>query len=208
MRPTHSIESILGTRSRVRVLRVLSGVTVPLNATQVAMRTGLTKMAAGNALAELSAMGLVQSSPVGRATVHMLVRENAYVERIVSPVFEAERTMADLVEDELRKAFSGKTESIVLFGSYARGEQDETSDVDVVLVANEGAADALARAADECESRFRRRFGATLSALVYSQLEARELPQRAPALFESIARDAIVVAGIGPREWVNLGAST
>lgn len=192
----------------MRVLRILSGVSAPLNATQIAERARLTKVAVGNALAELAAMGLVQSSPVGRATVHTLVRENAYVERVVYPVFEAELAMSDLVEDELRNAFAEKATSIVLFGSYARGEQDETSDVDVVLVSNEGAKDVLERAVDECESRFRRRFGATLSALVYSQSEARELPQRAPALFESIVRDAIVVAGIGPREWVNLGAST
>lgn len=207
MEPTHTIESILGNRSRVRVLRVLFGVSVPLNATQIAEQSGLTKMAVGNALAELSAMGLVQSSPVGRSNVHMLIRENAYVERVVSPVFEAEQTMAELLEAELKSTFAEKTRSIVLFGSYARGEQDEASDVDVVLVSLEGEKDQLGSAAEAYESRFRRRFGATLSPLIYSQEEARELPQRAPSLFDAIVRDAVVVAGIGPWEWGNLGAS-
>lgn len=207
MRPTYSIESILGSRSRVRVLRVLDGVSAPLNATQIAERTRLTKMAVGNALAELSAMGLVQSSPVGRAKVHTLIRENAYVERVVSPVFEAERTMPELLEGELRNVFAEKAKSIVLFGSYARGEQDETSDVDIVLVSNEGVKDELERVADEYGLRFRRRFGVTLSPLIYSLSEARELSQRAPVLFGSIAQDAVVIAGVGPQEWVNLGES-
>jgi predicted nucleotidyltransferase len=204
MRPTHSIESILGSRSRVRVLRVLDGVSAPRNATQIAERTRLTKVAVGNALAELSAMGLVRSSPVGRATVHTLIRENAFVERIVSPAFEAERSMPELLEDELREVFAEKAKSIVLFGSYTRGEQGETSDVDVVFVSNEDAKDVLESVAEEYGLSFRRRFGATLSPLIYSPSEARELSRRAPALFESMARDAIVVAGIGPREWVNL----
>ena len=115
--------------------------------------------------------------------------------------------MAQLLEDELKDIFIGKAQSIVLFGSYARGEQDEGSDVDVVLVAS-GPKDDLERVAEEYEPRFRKRFGATLSALVYDASEAQELSRRAPALFDSIARDAIVVAGFGPREWVNLGAST
>lgn len=206
MRPTHSVEAIFGTRSRVKVLRVLDGVTTPLNATQIAQRTGLTKMAVGNALGELSAMGLVQSSPVGRATVHTLIRENAYVERIVRPVFEAERTMVQLLEDELKGVFLERTQSIVLFGSYARGEQDESSDVDVVFVAS-GLKDDLERAVETYEPRFRKRFGTTLSAIVYDPSEARELSRRAPALFDSIAQDAIVIAGLGPQEWVNIGAS-
>lgn len=199
------MEAILGSRSRVRVLRVLNGVSVPLNATQIAERTRLTKMAVGNVLHELAAMGLVQSSPVGRSTVHTLVRDNAYVERIVSPAFEAEQGMSELLEDDLRSIFGGTACSIVLFGSYARGEQAETSDVDVVLVAAEGLKGEVERLTDEQGPRFRRRFGATLSPLVYSQREARGLPQRAPALFESIVHDAIVVDGAGPWEWVNLG---
>lgn len=206
MRPTLSVEAILGTRSRVKVLRVLDGVAAPLNAAQIAQRTGLTKMAVGNVLAEFSAAGLVQSSPVGRATVHVLIRENAYVERIVAPVFDAERTMTQLLEEELKAAFVQIAQSIVLFGSYARAEQDERSDVDVVLVSR-GSKDTVERVAEEFEPHFRRRFGATLSAIVYEPSEAQELCQRAPAFFDSIVQDAIVVAGVGPREWVTLGTS-
>lgn len=207
MRPLHSIESVLGSRSLVRVLRVLNGVSAPLNATQIAERARLSKVAAGNALAHLSAIGLVQSSPVGRATVHTLNRENAIVERIVSPVFEAEQAMPDLLESELKGVFAETAESIILFGSWARGEQDQVSDVDVVFVSKRAAKNELECVADEYGLRFRRRFGVTLSPLIYSPDEARELPLRAPALFESIARDAVVFAGRGPEEWVTRGSA-
>lgn len=40
---------------------------------------------------------------------------------------------------------------------------------------------------------------ATLSPFIYSSSETRELSQRAPALSESIAQDAVVVAGVGLR---------
>jgi len=205
MKPTHSIESILGSRSRVRVLRVLHGVHAPLNSTQVAARTQLTKVAVGNALAELAAMGLVTSTPVGRSIVHTLVRDNVFVERMVSPVFAAEEAIPEILEEELRDAFALDAESIVLFGSYARGEQQEESDVDAVLVSSGDAKDALERRVDEYVSRFRTRFGATLSPLVYDRQEAAELSTRAPALFDSIVQDAIVLMGVGPLEWAKRG---
>lgn len=186
------------------MLRILHGVSVPLNATQIAQLAHLTKVAVGNALSELSAMGLVQSTPVGRSKAHMLVRDNVYVERIVSPVFEAEHALPSLIEEELVGLFANTTVSIVLFGSQARGEQGEDSDVDVVLVSARETHAAVERILDEQSVRFRRRFGATLSALVYTTDEAGELHLRAPALFESISRDAIVVAGVGPKEWAGL----
>lgn len=186
------------------MLRILYGVSVPLNATQIAQLAHLTKVAVGNALSDLSAMGLVQSTPVGRSKVHMLVRDNVYVERVVSPVFEAEIEVPGLVEEELVSLFSNTTVSIVLFGSAARGEQGEGSDVDVVLVSAPDTHAEVERILDKQSVRFRRRFGATLSALVYTTDEARELHLRAPALFESISRDAIVVVGVGPKEWAGL----
>lgn len=186
------------------MLRILYGVTVPLNATQIARLAHLTKVAVGNALSDLSARGLVQSIAVGRSTVHLLVRDNVFVERVVTPVFEAESELPGLVEEELLRLFANTTVSIVLFGSHSRGEQDEDSDVDVVLVANRDVHAEVERILDESGDSFRRRFGATLSALVYTRAEARDLPLRAPELFASISRDAIVVAGVGPKEWVNL----
>ena len=186
------------------MLRVLYGVTVPLNATQIAQLAHVTKVAVGNALSDLSAMGLVQSIAVGRSTVHLLVRDNVFVERVVSPVFEAENELPGLIEADLLRLFANTTVSIVLFGSHSRGEQDENSDIDVVLVADRDVRAEVERILDESGDSFRRRFGATLSALVYTSAEARDLPLRAPALFESISRDAIVVAGVGPKEWVNL----
>jgi len=46
-----------------------------------------------------------------------------------------------------------------------------------------------------------------LATRLYSPSEAQGLSHRAPALFDSIHRDAVVVAGLGPQEWVTLDAS-
>jgi len=202
MRPTHTIEDLLGSRSRIAVLRVLLGVSVPLNASQIATRTGLTRPAVASVLADLSTIGAVRSSPAGRATIHWLNRVSVYVEHLISPLFEAERRLPEDMLDSLAEAFHEGTVSVVLFGSYARGEQTPDSDVDVALVAAEGtSASAVGSAAADHATAFRDKFGASLSYLIYTMAEARSLSSTSPGLLESIKRDGIVVSGLSPWEW-------
>lgn len=202
MRATHTIDSIFGTRSRTAVLRLLHGVRVPLNASQVALQTRMSPPAATTALRELESMGLVRSSPVGRAWIYWLVRENIYVRQIVDTAFEAEESMPCELALALERAFSGFAVSVVLFGSYARGDQTSESDIDVVLIAADKITrPALEEAADVESMRLRYEWGATISPLVYERSEAAALRRTSPALFAEIQRDGIVVSGMSPEEW-------
>lgn len=202
MRPTHTIETIFGTRSRTAVLRLLHGVRVPLNASQVARQTRMSIPAAATALRELGSMGLVGSSPAGRAWVHWLVRENVYVRQIVDAAFEAEGSMPRELTLDLERAFATLSASVVLFGSYARGDQTAVSDIDVVLVAaDRHARPPLDEAADVESMRLRYVWGATVSPLVYDMSEAAALWRTSPSLFAELERDGIVVSGMPPGEW-------
>ncbi|MHB1016508.1 MAG: nucleotidyltransferase domain-containing protein [Coriobacteriia bacterium] len=202
MRPTHTIEDLLGSRSRIAVLRLLLGVDVPLNASQIAARTGLTRPAVASVLANLSAIGAIRSSPAGRATIHWLNRDSVYVENLVGPIFEAEQRLPEDMLDDLAGAFHDGTVSVILFGSYARGEQTPASDVDVALVTADGAAAAAVEsAAADHATAFRDKFGASLSYLIYTIDEARSLSSASPGFLESIKRDGILVSGLNPWEW-------
>ncbi len=202
MRPTHRIESFLGSRSRIAVLRVLISVEIPLNASQIAAMAHLTRPAVTSVLHDYAAMGLVRSSSAGRANVHVLNRENVHVQRLVIPLFAAEQELPERLESDLLAAFGHCAESIVLFGSYARGEQDSRSDIDVVLVADGATSkQALDRQLDSVVREFRARYGVSLSALTYETRDANALWRTAPALLESLRRDGLVVHGRGPWEW-------
>ena len=184
------------------MLRVLNGVSVPLHAARIAALAGLSKPATATALGDLQRIGLVDGSPAGRSVVYWLVRDNVYVQRVVRPAFGFESDFPDMLESDLRSWFGQDAMSVVLFGSYARGDQADTSDVDVVLVGDSPEAkERLDAAVDERGSEFDRRYGASLSAIVYDPAQAGDLWRRAPALLESIAKDGIVVSGLFPQEW-------
>jgi predicted nucleotidyltransferase len=202
MRPTHTIEDLLGSRSRIAVLRVLHGVSVPLNASQIAARAKLSHVAAASVLSDFASMGVVHSTPAGRATVHWLNRESVYVENMLEPLFQAERDVPEDLLDDLAWAFQDEAISVVLFGSYARGDQTPGSDVDVALVADgPDKKSALESAIAAHASEFRSRFGASLSALTYTREEAAALRDTSSNLAESLCRDGIVVSGLSPWDW-------
>ncbi len=204
MRPTHYVDDLLGTRSRIAVLRELWGVCVPLNASQIAARTRLTRPAVASALRRLGEAGVVLSSSAGRANVHMLNRASVYVQRYVDPIFTAEQELTDALLDDLKAAFGDVARSVVVFGSYARGDQTAASDVDVVLVADDAVAkEALDRRASAYAREFRARYGTSLSALTYETREAGALWRTSPALAQSLRDDGVVVLGTGPVEWAD-----
>lgn len=207
MRPTHAIEDFLGSRSKIAVLRVLSGVTVPLNASQIAARTGLSHPAVASALAKFVDSGAVEASSAGRATIYRLQRENVYVSSILLPLLQAEAHVPDVLADSLSSAFDPYALSVILFGSYARGDQDEHSDVDVLLVARDREAkkrldDALADYGPE----FRARFGATLSGVTYELRDAVDLVGSRSGLGESIRWEGLTISGLEPGEWAGYAA--
>ena len=202
MRPTYTIEHLLGSRSRIAVLRVLQGVSVPLNASQIAARAKLSHVAAASVLSDFASMGVILSSPAGRATVHWLNRESVYVESMLEPLFQAESDVPEHLVDDLAWAFQDEAISVVLFGSYARGDQTPVSDVDVALVADgPDKKSALDSAIAAYASEFRSRFGASLSALTYTCQEAEALWETSSELAESLHREGIVISGLSPWEW-------
>ena len=195
-------EYILGNRSRVRVLRLLLGVSVPLNASQIAARTRLSQPAVSAALSDLSAFGIVASSPAGRAWVHWIVADNIYVSEMIRPLFEAESGIPHELLTDLKETFGPSALSVVLFGSYARNDITGASDIDIVLVGTDALRKSeLEARASEVTERFAKRWGPPLSPLVYDIKEAAALTARAPDLYAAIELDGITAFGLEPREW-------
>lgn len=187
------VDALFGGQARVAILRVLVGQTVSLTGRQVAELAGVSQPGAARALEHFAGLGVVSRRRVGRAILHELERENLIVQTVVIPVFEAERAVAKRLRANLAEAFGAQALSVVLFGSVARGEEGEGSDIDVlVIVADEDAAQSVLSAADEVAPTFFRRYGMPLSVVVATQAE---LPAEPAAFLKEARDDGVVVAG-------------
>lgn len=174
------------------VLWILLRTGTPLTGRQVQKLTdgdhSLT--AVQTALKALIAMGLVDTMPAGRATLHTLNADHvavAALRELMDPrellrqvVHEAVSTDPDVV-------------TVVLFGSAARGHARRGSDVDIaVLVADGVAWDGRS----DLQAAVERRFGGTCDTLVFGVAEFDELAESGtePVVLD-IVRDRFVLYG-------------
>jgi len=134
MRTKHLLEDYLGQKSKVSILRILYRGT-ELTGREIARKADLSPRAAQQALQELYATGVVHRKTVGASYLFSLNRSRYIVENILSPLFESEQGLAAAMIEELRKALPHKgIVSIIIFGSVARGENKQSSDLDVMIV--------------------------------------------------------------------------
>jgi len=174
-----------------------------MSARAVGRAAGLSHTAASATLRDLDAMGLVTASPVGRAIAYELRRSNAYVRHMVLPAIEAEQTIIDELREELVRMLAEDTESLILFGSYASGDQDEASDIDVfALVPDERAKQQLEMRVTASHAYFEETYGSPLSVLVYTRADAqRHLSGGQDSFRTELESTGIILHGLGVSEW-------
>jgi len=114
------------------VLSVLAGTTAPLSGRRVATLAGASHPAATACLGRLARAGVVTASPQGPSILYTANRQH-----LAWPAIEALASLRTTTLELLRVTTSEwevAPEAAVVFGSFARGEGDEHSDIDMVLV--------------------------------------------------------------------------
>jgi predicted nucleotidyltransferase len=122
------------------VLAVLAGADADFTGRGVhGMVGGASERGVRNALDRLVEQGVVHSRPVGASKLYRLNRDHLAapaIEALASLRAELLRRLADVVG-----AWQIKPVLAIVFGSVARGEADEGSDLDLLVVRPRGAAD-------------------------------------------------------------------
>jgi predicted nucleotidyltransferase len=203
MRPTLTIADIYATPARAPVLRSLSLARIPLSTRGAGRAAGISHTAAASVLGDLESLGLVTRSNVGRAHAFTLNRDSVYVRLMVLPAVAAEDQVTDELCADLVDAFAADSLSLILFGSYAYGEQTESSDIDVFAIAQD--ARRKQQLEDKATERFEfflSKFGSPLSLMAYSRREAAEyLAPGKSSLRNELASAGIILHGLGVEEW-------
>jgi predicted nucleotidyltransferase len=203
MRPTLTIEDIYATPARAKVLRALALTAGPLSVRSTGRAAGISHTAAGVVLEDLESMGLVHRWFVGRAHSYTLMRSSIYVREMVLPAVAAEAAIISELCRDLSGQFEEDSLSLILFGSYAYGEQRESSDIDLFALAEDSRRKqllqdrALARGVELLD-----KYGSSLSLMVFTRPEAREYLRDGKSGFRTeLASTGIILHGLGVDEW-------
>lgn len=194
VRPVEAL--IPGVQGKILAACLRSG--EPLTMRGLARLAGASANQAALVIDHLDELGVVRRQAAGRSWLVSLVEE--------SPVVAAMRRVADLWAVTLHlwrqraRDLDPPPRSMAVYGSWARGEARQGSDVDVLVVLppdlDEATEDVYREQVSDWCAYAGRVAGLPVSPIV---LDAHEAQQVDGKLWDSIRRDAVVIAGSDPR---------
>jgi len=184
-----------------RVLAVLAEVTVELSLRSIARVAGVSLAQASRVLPHLVELGLVERREVPPSTLFRLVPNHV----TAGPLLDLARSRARLLE-MMRTAASELAvvpASVVVFGSFARGEADEGSDIDVLLVRAAGVVEddpEWAASAQSWKGAVRRASGNRVDSLEVGAAEVAARLGSGRQVWRDIRRSGVAIYGLSLEE--------
>src|SRR3989304_5240979 len=127
------LEDILGKKSNISILRVLSEKGIGLTGRQIAELSSLNHRTCQLALKKLNTEGIITLKKVGKANLYALKKDHVLVKNSILPLFEIEKNLLNKVLSEITKELRANVLSLILFGSHARMKGSADSDLDICV---------------------------------------------------------------------------
>jgi predicted nucleotidyltransferase len=189
--------SLLGPSATVRVVRaLLESPGLPLSGREVARRADLSPRGAQLALAPLVAAGLVDKATLPPAQGFMLNPDHVSAEGLLALAKPGGLLMERIAS--VVGQWRPPAVSVVLFGSFARGEAGPESDIDL-LVVRPASVDALDPAWEhnlgQLERSVERWTGNRAEVLEYSVDDLKERDAAGAPFLRSVVSEGVTIAG-------------
>jgi predicted nucleotidyltransferase len=192
----HPVQAVIP-GAQGRVLAVLAQTTAELNLSTLARLADVSVAQASRVMPGLVDLGLVERRETPPSSQFRLIRENVAAQAIID-LARSRDTALDRI-GAAAAALRFPPVSVIVFGSFARGEADEHSDVDAIVVRPDEVDeddDAWATAIERWRSDAQAITGNRIEILEVARHEAgAKLAGRAP-LWRDVLRDGVVVYGL------------
>lgn len=180
-----------------RVLEVLAQTTAELNLSTLARLAGVSLAQASRVMPGLVNLGLVERREIPPSSLFRLVRENVAAQAIIHLARSRDTALDRIGAAAADLPFSPV--SVIVFGSFARGEADEHSDLDAIIVRPDDVDeddDAWAIAIERWRSDAQAITGNRIEILEVTDRDARTKLAGPAPLWRDVVRDGIVVDGL------------
>lgn len=134
-------------------------------------------------------LGVVHTEIIGRAVVHAINEDHytvAPLRSLLDPMAALTKTAAQIAGEDV--------EAVIVFGSVARGEANEGSDIDLAVIAKSGWDGRV-----DLEDAVRKRLGNDCDVLVFTATDFTSLAAAHEPVVREILVDGIPLIGTMPR---------
>jgi predicted nucleotidyltransferase len=191
-----ALDMILGTRTKVRLLRRLIFLDRPVSGREAARLAGVSPIAL-QALEDLQLIGVLNRTTTSNEYLYSVNESNVMAQSLMD-LFTAERARYSDIITHIRAVLGsiGDVLSASFFGSAARGEESPGSDLDLLIVlkrnvSKEEIQDSLA----ELESDLAAKYGIILSTVILTLGEVTEQAADRTSFLAGILEDTNTIYG-------------
>jgi predicted nucleotidyltransferase len=179
-----------------RILAVLAETTAELNLRTISRLADVSPAQASRVLPELVALGLVERREAPPSALFALVEDHVAARAVRA----LSRSRTAVLEElgTLASTMDPSPVSAVVFGSFARGEADAASDLDVVLVRPAGVGEddePWVSSVEAWRTAARRLTGNPVQVFEIDESEVARRLRRPPSLWADVIRDGVTVYG-------------
>jgi len=181
---------LLASKPKVRLLRYLASRKGEFSGLELARATGMDAKRTREALADMVRADVVTRRTLGRASLYALNHKHYIVESVLIPAFRRETEWLEHLGRSVLSVAPKQIMSVVLYGSWARGDARPDSDVDllVIVAVTGGKLEAVEQRLNRYRARAMDRFGRPVSFLL---LTARAVADRIKA-HDKFIREVVV----------------
>src|SRR3989344_1792836 len=131
------LESILGKKNNSKIIRnLIMHKEWQYNITELSRDININKGVLSRLIEELETENIIEVSRKGKIKLFSINKGNPFIKDIIIPLFEKENNFYQYILKDFINKLKDKTESIILYGSFARGTAKLSSDVDVLVIVN------------------------------------------------------------------------
>ena len=192
----HPVQAVIP-GAQGRVLAVLAQTTAALNLSTLARLAGVSVAQASRLMPGLVALGVVERREIPPSSQFRLVRENVAAQAIIDLA-----RSRDIALDRIGAAVAAlpfQPVSVIVFGSFARGEADEHGDLDAIIVRPDDVDeddDTWATAIEQWRSEAQAITGNRIEILEVARHEVRTKLAGRASLWRDVVRDGVVIHGL------------
>lgn len=204
MKYTDFLQDILGSKSRVKILRYLIRTNISINGRQLSRLLGLHHRTCHESLSDFVSFGVVTLHKTGRINLYKINQSNFIVKKILQPIFYIEENIFSVMINNLKKKITVPIVSVIVFGSVAESKERATSDIDMLLLTStKGQKKVLMRQLEKLEYDFVLEYGNMLSAMVLTSDEFLRRLKRKDALTQEIINEGRAIYGKSIQEVIS-----
>jgi predicted nucleotidyltransferase/DNA-binding HxlR family transcriptional regulator len=194
MRLHDPLDDILGSKTKVRILRLLFRTRGLFSGREVSRLIGFSPTHTISNLRQLEALGLVLKQHAGNTDLYQLDSRNSAVDGVLAPIFSWESGLLDELAQMFVDRLGSELVSLRLFGSVARGDEEPSSDVDLLIVLTDSSdPDKMEDLITEVDLDAGRRLGSPVSTIQVTESEYARKVKGRRGFWKDIPRESKVI---------------